>query len=184
MGISIDPSVAANASVGTVLGRDPGLNELKSEDFLRLLVAQLTQQDPFEPVQNQDLLNQVSAIRNMEMNTTLNTTLQTLAEQGEGTAMANFMLTQTLQTLALQSDMGTGANLIGKKVTAMMLPAETSADDVDAEPEEVTGIVVGVRLVDGDVKLDLDTGKSVFLMDVSQVTLPSDPVADDGEESA
>lgn len=180
MTISIDPSAVRNASVGDVLGNDPTMNQLQTEDFFKLLISELTQQDPFEPVKNQDLLNQISAIRNMEMNLTLNGTLEALASQGKDTAAANFMLTQTLATLALQSNMATGASLIGKKITAKVLPDDVSVNDPDAASQmtDVTGIVVGVKMIDGDVKLELDSGDEVFLMDVSEVTMPSGPAAD------
>jgi len=183
MAISVDPTAFQNASVGTVLGEDPDLNELKTEDFFKLLITQLTQQDPFEPVKNQDLLNQVSSIRDMEMNTNLNATLEKLAAQGEENTAASFLLTQTLQALAMQSDMATGASLIGKQITALVLPAGASPNDPTVEAAEVTGVVLSVKLVDGDVKLELDSGDEVFLMDVSEVTMPSDgaAVADDSE---
>jgi len=74
------------------------LNTLSTDDFLSLLVAQLTHQDPFEPMTNQELLEQVSSIRNLQMNTELN---------------------DTLKSLVLQGNLGAAAGLIGKVVTGM-----------------------------------------------------------------
>ena len=47
----------------------------------------------------------------------------------------------------------------------------------------VTGVVVGVGLADGEVVLELDTGKRVNMADVSHVGLPAtaavaDPISD------
>ena len=73
------------ASVATqAVPRSPGTNtfaELGSEDFLRLLITQITNQDPFEPMGNAELLNQLSSIRDLELSTTLTDTLQKLAGQ-------------------------------------------------------------------------------------------------------
>lgn len=60
---------------------DKALGTLGSQDFLRLLIAQLQTQDPLEPVSNQDLLNQISSIRDIELSTTLTSSLSDLANQ-------------------------------------------------------------------------------------------------------
>jgi flagellar basal-body rod modification protein FlgD len=74
------------------------LNTLSTDDFLTLLVTELTNQDPFEPMTNQQLLEQVSSIRNLQMNTELN---------------------DTLKSLVLQGNLGAAAGLIGKMVTGV-----------------------------------------------------------------
>jgi flagellar basal-body rod modification protein FlgD len=75
-----------------------GVEGLGSDDFLKLLITELSQQDPFEPMKNQDLLNQVNTIRSMEMNTNL---------------------TDTLKALSLQGSLGSASNLIGKVITGL-----------------------------------------------------------------
>ena len=92
--------VTAIADSSTVGAEQPvnTLNTLSTDDFLSLLVAQLTHQDPFEPMTNQELLEQVSSIRNLQMNTELN---------------------DTLKSLVLQGNLGAAAGLIGKVVTGM-----------------------------------------------------------------
>jgi flagellar basal-body rod modification protein FlgD len=62
-----------------------GFNSLTSEDFLKMLVTQLQNQDPSEPVGNDELLNQLSMMRSLQSNLELGeamkavTTNQTLA---------------------------------------------------------------------------------------------------------
>lgn len=53
-------------------------DELGSDDFLRLLIAQLTTQDPLEPTGNEELLRQISSIRDIELSTSLTRSLQSL----------------------------------------------------------------------------------------------------------
>ncbi|NQU77060.1 MAG: hypothetical protein HQ546_12180 [Planctomycetes bacterium] len=87
---------SATTSVGGLTTKN--MAELSTDDFLNLLITELTNQDPFEPVKNQDLLNQISSIREMEMSTQLN---------------------ETLQSLVLQGNLAAAAGLIGKAVAGM-----------------------------------------------------------------
>ncbi len=54
---------------------------LGSDDFLRLLITQLTHQDPLAPTGNEELLRQISSIRDIELSTTLTKSLQNLTGQ-------------------------------------------------------------------------------------------------------
>ncbi|MFW6155197.1 MAG: flagellar hook capping FlgD N-terminal domain-containing protein [Planctomycetota bacterium] len=167
---SISPTAFANAATGDVLGVNPAINELKTEDFFQLLINQLSQQDPFEPVKNQDLLNQIGSIRDMEANAKMNETLERLASQGEDTAKVNLLLNETLTSLGLQSDMATGASLIGRHVTATAYATDEAGNAVATT---VSGKVVGVKLVDGKVRLELDTPDKdlVALSDITKVSM-------------
>jgi len=95
MATSAIGSVATTAGASTA---GKGVAALSTDDFLKLLIAELTQQDPFEPMKNQDLMNQINTIRTMEMNTSL---------------------TDALKTLSLQGNLGSASNLIGKVITGL-----------------------------------------------------------------
>ncbi len=56
-------------------------SDLGSDDFLRLLIAQLRNQDPLEPMGNDELLNQIASIRDIELSTTLTDSLRSLSGQ-------------------------------------------------------------------------------------------------------
>jgi flagellar basal-body rod modification protein FlgD len=71
-------SPLATTPVRAASGGSDAFGELRSEDFLRLLITQLTTQDPFEPTGNQELFEQISSIRNIELSTTLTDSLRTL----------------------------------------------------------------------------------------------------------
>ncbi|UCF32858.1 MAG: hypothetical protein JSV78_11050 [Phycisphaerales bacterium] len=73
-----------------------GMSALASDDFFKLLIAQLSSQDPLEPMTNEDLMRQMSSIRDIELNTAL---------------------TETLQTLTGQQHFAAASSLIGKYVT-------------------------------------------------------------------
>lgn len=55
------------------------LSELGEGDFLRLLTVQLQQQDPFEPVDNSQMLAQMAQFTSLASATRSNATLQQIA---------------------------------------------------------------------------------------------------------
>ena len=166
--------VLANNSVGTVLGADSGMNEMQSQDFYKLLVSQLSQQDPFEPVKNQDILNQINSIRSMESDQSMVESLETLVN-------TNDSLNLTLQAMMLQNDMVTGSGLLGKEVTAYV--TVKNEDDGTSSEVKMAGTVTGVRLVDGEVNLDIELEdgktKTIPMSDVAYIGTTEDPQADE-----
>ena len=68
---------------------------LGGDDFFELLIAQLVNQDPLEPTSNQDLLNQISSIRDIELSTSLSDSLTMLTQQqrfaSAGSLIGNFV---------------------------------------------------------------------------------------------
>src|SRR5271154_1953633 len=73
-------------------------NQLNGTDFINLLITQLQNQDPTQPMSNTDLLTQLSQIGQLESNDTMQT---------------------TLQGITLQTDLGSAGNLIGKSVLGL-----------------------------------------------------------------
>lgn len=120
-----------------------GLAALSSEEFFGLLVAELQQQDPFEPSSSSDMINQISQIRSIELSGTLSDSLDALVRQ---------------QRISGVSD------LIGKLVTARY-PQGNGSETV------AEGVVTGVRFESsGAVLLELDSGEIINAADVSTVT--------------
>lgn len=83
-------------AIGTLTGSSQGtatqgnsFSALGSQDFLQLLITQLTNQDPLEPTGNEELLRQISSIRDIELTTTMSESLQGLSDrQSFGSASA------------------------------------------------------------------------------------------------
>jgi len=127
-----------------------GLSGLKSEDFFRILVSELKQQDPFEPAKTADMISQVSQIRSIELSGQLTKTLQ-------------HMLGGQRSSLPLQRVSG-AAELIGKYVMATISTPDGSVATIE-------GVVTGVRFgADGVVVLELDTGQLLRADDVTCIT--------------
>ncbi|MEM1063209.1 MAG: flagellar hook capping FlgD N-terminal domain-containing protein [Planctomycetota bacterium] len=90
--MSLLPTTAPSltgADLGTSSG--DGFADLTSEDFLQLLIVQLQNQDPSEPLSNDQLMSQISEIRNIEASTSLEQTLERLADSDGLTTAASYL---------------------------------------------------------------------------------------------
>lgn len=133
---------AAVLPVAPTSSATPSVGGLTADDFFKLLIAQLTNQDPLEPTSNQELMEQISAIRDIDLSTTL---------------------VESLKTLTGQQRFAAAPALIGKYVTA-------AVDPLNPELAPPAGIVVGVRYQpDGQILLQLDTGAELPLDRIESV---------------
>jgi len=73
-----------------------GFAGLDSEDFLKLLITQLQNQDPSEPIGNEELLNQLSQMRSIQ---------------------ASIELEDAVKAITSNQQLSTAATFIGKTVT-------------------------------------------------------------------
>lgn len=77
---------------------------LKSEDFIKMMITQLQNQDPLEPAKNEQLLTQMSQIGQLQASTDL---------QG------------ALKSLVLQNNLSNAGSMIGKVVNGQDLLGES-----------------------------------------------------------
>jgi flagellar basal-body rod modification protein FlgD len=110
---------------------------LNPADFINMMVTQLENQDPTQPMSNSDLLQQISQIGQLESSDSLQT---------------------TMQGMQLQTNLGSGAALMGKSV---------QGTDVNSNP--VSGIVNSLQVSGSTVTLQLDSGASLPLNNVTEV---------------
>jgi flagellar basal-body rod modification protein FlgD len=113
-------------------------NTLTANDFISLLITELQNQDPTQPMSNTDLLTQMSQIGQLESTDQMQT---------------------TLQGITLQSSIGSAGNLIGKEIQGL-----------DDQNNNVSGIVTGVQVQNQQVYLALDSGDSVQMGNVTQIS--------------
>ncbi|NBC11129.1 MAG: hypothetical protein GVY24_05250 [Planctomycetes bacterium] len=81
--------------------------ELDSGEFLNILLTELTNQDPFEPNDSQALLEQLSALRNIESQTALQDKLEALVLQNN-ISQAGALLGKVVEGLNANGDKLTG----------------------------------------------------------------------------
>ncbi|MFQ5489160.1 MAG: flagellar hook assembly protein FlgD [Phycisphaerae bacterium] len=138
----METAVVPTAPGPSALSNNATAQALGGEDFFKLLIAQLSNQDPLDPTSNQELLQQISSIRDIELSTTL---------------------VESLQTLTGQQNYGAAASLIGRFVTGRGAGDETGA-------VASRGVVVGVRFDEnGAPMLQLDQGGELSMADLESV---------------
>ena len=72
--------------------------ELKAQDFIKMMITQLQNQDPTAPAKNEELLAQMSQIGQLQASTTL---------------------TESIKGMVLQNQIGSAGNMIGKSVQGL-----------------------------------------------------------------
>ncbi|MBL8853359.1 MAG: hypothetical protein JNK57_05230 [Planctomycetaceae bacterium] len=120
------------------------VNELTSNDFLKLLIAELQNQDPLAPTDSVQMLQQVSQIRQIT---------------------SNDSMTATMNSVQMGQDVATASQMVGKRITAL--------DSKDKEVEGVVSRVTitassgqtggrEIRLHVGDSQVELSKIRSIL----------------------
>jgi flagellar basal-body rod modification protein FlgD len=89
-------SIASNPSTTTGSSTSgssalTGFAALTSQDFMTMLLAELKNQDPTQPVSNADLLSQLSQMQSLQSNVELNSTLSGFSSNQQMAAGASFL---------------------------------------------------------------------------------------------
>ncbi len=115
---SINPNMNA-VSLSNALDK----TSMGKEDFLKLLIAQMKNQDPLSPMENQEYASQLAQFSSLEQLQSVNSNL----EQG---VEINLILTQAINnTMA--------STLVGKEVTALGNTIQLTQDGDDLVPSEI-----------------------------------------------
>lgn len=139
-------SIAAqtNSALAAQNATTRGFDEISTEDFFALMVEELRSQDPLDPKDNQQLLQQMSTIQQLEQSSTL---------------------TKTLEALTNEQRFGSTANLIGNYVLG-------TVTDSGGIPTDIDGLVVGVSFEgNGNAVLNLHDGRAIPAKNIREVTL-------------
>jgi len=90
--------LALASNPNTTANRTNSLKELDIDQFLQLMISELTNQDPLNPMDNTQLVEQLGHIREIA---------------------ATDQLTDTLSTVASGQSLTTASSLLGKRVSAL-----------------------------------------------------------------
>ena len=130
----------------TVFGMLYGVRDLKDLDidqFLKLMISELTNQDPLNPMDNTQLVQQIGELRSIA---------------------ASDQLTGTLQSLQTQQSLTTASSLIGKQVTALTsdnenVSGKVTSVSVEVDPENSAKRTYKVKI--GSQTIDLQNVRNV-----------------------
>jgi flagellar basal-body rod modification protein FlgD len=101
-----DPSGASSAASSSKANL--GIAGLTPNNFLQMLITELQNQDPMNPTNSDQILQQISEIRNIQSTTDLTTSLNSVA-LGQSLATASSLIGKQVQGLAADGTQISGA---------------------------------------------------------------------------
>jgi flagellar basal-body rod modification protein FlgD len=128
MGMSTT-GIGSTSAAGSNAALQNSKYNLKTEDFINMMVTQLQNQDPMDPAKNSDLLAQMSQIGQLQSSTDLQSTLKSIMSQ---------------------SQISSAGALIGKSVTGTLSDGKTSVTGLVESVRVVDG-TANLQLENGAV---------------------------------
>lgn len=123
---------------------------LGKDDFLKILIAQLQNQDPLNPMEDREFVAQMAQFSTLEQMMSMNKAIQSMVHA------------QMSGSLVQHSE------LIGKKVTWMRI---VDIDEYRRDIEYVENVVTAVKLeLDGQLRIQLDDGRWISHDQLYQVS--------------
>lgn len=143
--VGTSSSLTSNSSSGSSSSTNKvhDLKDLDINQFLQLMVTELTNQDPLNPMDNTQLVQQMGELRSIA---------------------ASDQLTNTLQAVQTQQSLTTASSLIGKTVTALSddngdITGVVQSVSVEVDPKDNTKRTYKIN-VDGQ-SIDLSNVRGV-----------------------
>lgn len=100
-------SAAAISGMGALganqAARGSGFGDIQSEEFVKILITELTNQDPLEPNDSAQILEQLSSLRNIESQMALQDKLEAMVMQNQ-LAQAGGMIGKVVEGLDLTNN--------------------------------------------------------------------------------
>ncbi len=143
----IDPSLLY--STVQAKQREGGKDILGKDDFLKILMTQLQNQDPLNPMQDKDFIAQMATFSSLEQMTNLTKTMEKFVDNQS------------------QSQLISYNQFVGKQVTWHKIN-ESESGDVP-EIQEGQGLVKGVRFKGDSVEFIMEDGTILNPGNISQV---------------
>ena len=119
------------------------LRDVEVDKFLDLLIAELQNQDPLNPMDNSEMVQQISQIREIS---------------------ATNQLSDTLNSVVLGQNVATASSLIGKRINALTDDAknvEGVVDRVSMEKDDNDESKRVIRVYIGDHKIDVSNIREI-----------------------
>ncbi len=135
-------------------------NQLGKDDFLRLLVTQLQNQDPMNPLQGTEFVSQLAQFSSLEQMTNINSTL---TQNLQASQMMTQSIGNSLAATLVGKDVRASTNALqygGTSSMALGYSLDTAANAVDVKIYNGSGALV--RTING---LSVDSGNHGFTWD-------------------
>ena len=140
-------AITGNSTTGITNSSGKEVRDMKDLDinhFLQLMIAELTNQDPLNPMDNTQLVQQIGELRSIA---------------------ASDQLTGTLQSMQTQQSLTTASSLIGKNVKALTsegddITGKVSSVSIEVDPNNNSKRSYRVKI--GDQSIDLNNVREVL----------------------
>lgn len=127
-----------------------GTTSLGKDDFLKLLITQLQNQDPTSPMQDREFISQMAQFSSLEQMTNMNTTMQRFIDSQQDNKLIAYN------------------QFVGKEITwHRIIPSKE--DGSIPVVEEGTGKVVSLQFKDNNVHFILEDGTKLEPGNISQI---------------
>ncbi|MBC2670457.1 flagellar hook assembly protein FlgD [Novosphingobium piscinae] len=93
-------AAAATTSTATTTKAKSGFGAMGTADFIKLMTTQMRQQDPFNPMDNKDMLAQMAQFSSLSATTDMSTTLKEIATKLDAVLTAQQAAQATAATTA------------------------------------------------------------------------------------
>ncbi len=132
--------------------RKTGNDVLGKDDFLKILMTQLQNQDPMNPMEDKDFIAQMATFTSLEQMTNMNSTLEKFVNGQQGEQLLKY------------------SSMIGKEVE---FSYKTEDEDGNEIIKNGQGIVTSVSQKSGYIELELKDGTKIYSDEVLKVKEPS-----------
>jgi flagellar basal-body rod modification protein FlgD len=128
--------------------RKTGSDSLGKDDFLKILMTQLQNQDPLNPMQDKDFIAQMATFTSLEQMTNMNKSITSLVSAQEQAQLISY------------------SQFIGKEVSWHKL---TESKDGNSVIKQGTGKITSLKFTDGVATFLLEDGTSLTSGNISQI---------------
>jgi len=192
--VSSSTAAASTASSSALSSTTP---QDQQDRFLKLLVAQLNNQDPMNPMDNAQMTTQIAQINTVSGITQLNETIKSMAAQYtsmqimQGAAMIGHQVVADGNTLAIDktTGVGTGAFNLDTAASTVQLQVQTAGGQI-IDKVDLGAMTAGMHNIEWDASKYTGTGNPVFQIiskqgstAVTNTTMVRDAIASVGTDS-
>jgi len=161
-------ATASTGSQSTILkGASSNGVDMGKDTFLKLLVSQLQNQDPLEPIDDKEFLAQMAQFSTLEQMRNLSDTMETklgdLTEVVESNLQENYNALVGISNNLVMQQKFQVMNLLGQNVTAVI-------QQMDGTEEVVEGIARSVAFKEGRVQMTIGD-RQLYMDEITQLEM-------------
>lgn len=145
--MKIDPSYYLSN-----LTREAPSGELGKDEFLKLLMAQIKNQDPLDPMDDKEFISQMTTFSSLEQMMNMNDSIQQLVRNQSVSPVIQY------------------SHMIGKEVSYYKLDEESG--DILEPKEIVTSQVKAISEKEGFAVIELENDQKIYTDEVLRVSTP------------